>query len=336
LVVFIDSDCMPSEGWEGWLSPLLSYFDDPMVAAVAPRIVPSSLAPTVLGRYQAARSSLDMGTAEGLVRPSSRIPYVPSAAIVVRRAPTGARLFDPDLRGGEDVDLVWRLHWAGWDVRYVPRCTVAHEGPTTLGPWVGRRAFYGTTAGPLARRHPDSLAPVTTTAWSAAVWGLLLVRRPLLAFTTLAASVLILARRLHGLVDEPGKVAATIAGGGTAKSAVPALAGLARAWSPAFVLGLLVPRTRRAAALALLAPAIHDWSATSAELDPVRYAMLHVVDDLAYGTGIWAGSLKARTIRPLLPRVTLRSRVWSSRALRSQLGNGARDDEPGPVRQSSD
>jgi mycofactocin system glycosyltransferase len=329
LVVFIDSDCMPSEGWEGWLGPLLAYFDDPLVAAVAPRIVPASVATTALGRYQAARSSLDMGTAEGLVRPLSRIPFVPSAAIVVRREVAGARLFDPDLRGGEDVDLVWRLHSAGWDVRYVPGCTVAHEGPTTLGPWTRRRAFYGTTAGPLARRHPDSLAPVTTTAWSAAVWGLLLVRRPLLAFTALAASVLILARRLHGLVEEPGRVALTIAGGGTAKSAVPALAGLARAWAPAFVLGLLVPRTRRAAVLALLAPAVHEWWSTSVELDPVRYAMLYVVDDVAYGTGVWAGSLTARTIRPLLPRVALRSRVWSSRALRSQLGDHAGDSTRG-------
>jgi hypothetical protein len=123
-------------------------------------------------------------------------------------------------------------------------------------------------------------------------------------------------------------VAVTIAGGGTAKSAAPALAGLARAWAPAFVLGLAVPRTRRAAALALLAPAVHEWWATNAELDPVRYAMLHVVDDVAYGTGVWAGSLTARTIRPLLPRITLRSRVWSSRSLRSQLGDHTVDDAP--------
>ena len=328
LVAFIDSDCMPSEGW---LSPLLAYFDDPLVAAVAPRIVPApSALSTAVGRYQGARSSLDMGRAEGLVRPSSRIPYVPSATIVVRREVAGERLFDPDLRGGEDVDLVWRLNSAGWDVRYVPRCSVVHEGPTALGPWLSRRAFYGTTAGPLARRHPHALAPLTTSAWPAAVWGLTLARRPLLALITLAASVLILARRLRGLVERPGTVAATIAGGGTAKSSVPAVKGLTRAWAPAFVLGLLVPRTRRAAALALLTPAIHEWWTTSADLDPFRYAVLHIVDDVAYGTGVWAGSLRARTMRPLLPRVTLRSRVWSSRSLHSQLGDHGGDEAPGP------
>jgi len=333
LVAFVDSDCTPSEGW---LSPLLGYFDDPLVAAVAPRIVPAPVAPsTALSRYQTTRSSLDMGTVEGLVRPASRIPYVPSATIVVRREVAGERFFDPALRGGEDVDLVWRLQAAGWDVRYVPASTVAHQGPTTFGSWTRRLAFYGTTAGPLSRRHPGALAPVTTSAWSAAVWGLTWARRPLLAATTLVASVLILARRLRGLVDQPAEVAATIAGGGTAKSSIPALQGLTRAWAPALVVGLLVPRTRRAVALALLTPALHEWWTTSADLDPVRYALLHVADDVAYGTGVWAGSVRARTLRPLLPRITVRSRVWSAGALRSQLGDDrglpGGDDGSGPA-----
>ena len=124
------------------------------------------------------------------------------------------------------------------------------------------------------------MAPVTTTAWSATVWGLMLARRPLWALTTVGASILILARRLEGLVDNPGKVAATIAGGGTARSFLPAWAGLTRAWSPAFVLGLLVARTRRAATLALLAPALHQWWTARADLDPVRYAVLHIADDI--------------------------------------------------------
>jgi mycofactocin system glycosyltransferase len=352
LVAFIDSDCLPSDGW---LAPLLGYFDDPLMAAVAPRIVPATGASTAaassaaatsssssssarlpaLARYQLTRSSLDRGTVEGPVRPLSRIPYVPSATMVVRRAVASGPLFDPDLRGGEDVDLVWRLHEAGWDVRYVPVSTVAHDGPTTLGPWLRRTAFYGTTAGPLARRHPEALAPVTTSAWSAAVWALTLARRPLSAAGLLAVSVGILARRLRGVVDQPGKVAITIAAGGTLRSSLPAFQGLVRAWAPALVVGLLARPTRRLAALALLTPALQQWWADRAELDPVRYAALHVADDVAYGTGVWAGSVKARTTRPLLPRVILRSRVWSSGALRSQRdhpdGDGAAG--PGPQRE---
>ncbi len=319
LVAFIDSDCVPGDGW---LDPVLAHFNDPLVVAVAPRIVPLGVTPpTMLSRYETVRSSLDRGGSPGLVRPLSRIPYVPSAALIVRRAAVPDALFDPALRGGEDVDLVWRLVQAGWDVRYEPGATVGHDGPTSAAAWLGRRAFYGTTAGPLARRHPRSLAPLHTSAWTAGVWVLAAARRPLPAAGVLAASIFVLARRLEGLVDEPLKVATRIAGGGTARSALPALGGLTRAWSPALILALGWRRSRRIAALALLVPAAADWAAERRALDPVRFAALHVADDLAYGSGVWLGCLRARTLAPLLPRIELRTRIWSTRSLRAQLGD---------------
>jgi mycofactocin glycosyltransferase len=319
LVAFLDSDCVPEDGW---LEPLLAHFNDPLVAAVAPRILPLGVAPpTTLSRYEAVRSSLDRGGAPGLVRPMSRIPYVPSAALVVRRQAVPDTLFDPRLRGGEDVDLVWRLVQAGWDVRYEPGATVSHDGPASARAWLRRRAFYGTTAGPLARRHPGSLAPLHTSVWTAAVWALALARKPLPAAGALGVSVAVLARRLDGLVDEPMKVAGRIAGGGTARSALPALSGLTRAWSPALLLALCWRKTRPAAALALLVPAVGDWLGARRPLDPVRYAALHVADDVAYGSGVWLGCLRARTLTPLLPRVELRTRLWSTRSLRTQLGD---------------
>jgi mycofactocin system glycosyltransferase len=317
LVLFIDSDCLPEPGW---VSPLLAHFEDPLVAAVAPRIVPLAVdPPTPLSRYESVRSSLDRGAAPGLVRPLSRIPYVPSAALVVRRDAVGDDLFDPQLRGGEDVDLVWRLVEAGWDVRYEPESTVRHDGPRSFGSWLRRRAFYGSTAGPLARRHPGALVPLQTSVWSAGVWAFAYARKPVLASAFLGASVVVLARRLQGLVDEPEKVAARIAVGGTAKSTLPALGGLTRAWAPALVVALCWPRARRTAALALLAPAIGDWVTGRPPLDPVRYAALHVADDLAYGSGVWLGALKARTLTPLVPSIALRPGVWSASSLRTQL-----------------
>jgi mycofactocin system glycosyltransferase len=326
LVAFIDSDCLPNPHW---LDPLLGHFDDPLVAAVAPRIVPApaaSAASTALARYDVARSSLDMGTTCGPVRPQSRISYVPSAALVVRRQVAANPLFDPDLLGGEDVDLVWRLVEAGWSVRYVPTSTVAHGGPTSATAFMARRAFYGTTAGPLARRHPSDLSPLQTSIWTAAVWGLAAARRPYSAAMALGVSILVLAKRLDGLVDAPLGTAATIAGGGTVRSALPGLSGLTRAWSPALAVGLLFRRTRRAAAFALLAPAVRDWASHPRELDLARFSGLHVVDDLAYGSGVWRGCVTARTLRPLLPRIALRSRTWGHSSLRSDLGQ-----PPGPA-----
>ncbi len=320
LVAFVDSDCVPAPDW---LDPLLGHFDDPVVAAVAPRVVPLARpAEGAVQRYEAVRSSLDRGAAEGPVRRGSTIPYVPSAALVVRTAVApGPELFEPGLRVGEDVDLAWRLADAGWDVRYVPSSTVEHDGPATLEQLLARRAFYGASAAPLAQLHPGALAPLNVSAWSLAVWLLVVARRPLLALATLATSVGILAHRLSGLTRDPVAVATRIAGEGTTRSAAPALAGLTRAWSPAFLLALASRRTRKAALLALLLPALADWweDRSRLNLDPITYTALHVADDAAYGAGVWWGCARQQTAAPLLPRVSFRSRVWSERALREQL-----------------
>ncbi len=320
VVAFVDSDCTPAAGW---LGPLLGHFDDPLVAAVAPRIVAApARPPRALSRYEAVRPSLDRGAREGPVRPNTPIPFVPSAALLVRTdVAAGPELFDAALRGGEDVDLVWRLVAAGWDIRYVPASTVEHDGPATLGSFLTRRAFYGTTAAPLARRHQGALAPVHVSGWSLAVWILALARRPVLALATLVASIGILAGRLAGLVRDPVMVATRIAGGGTARSALPSLGGLTRAWAPALLLGLAFRRTRKASALALLLPALGRWAASPEALDPLRFTAFHVADDAAYGLGVWAGCARERTFTPLVPRISWRSRVWSSRTLHHDLGS---------------
>jgi hypothetical protein len=51
----------------------------------------------------------------------------------------------------------------------------------------------------------------------------------------------------------------------------------------------------------------------------VTYAALHAADDVAYGIGVWTGCARERTVRPLVPRLAWRSRVWSSPALRDSL-----------------
>ena len=116
LVAFLDSDCVPEPGW---IERLAAHLADPAVAAAAPRMVAVPAGPSWAGRYTTAACCLDLGDAEARVVPGTRVAYVPTAALVVRRAAlargAGAgSVFDPALRWGEDVDLVWRLHAAGW------------------------------------------------------------------------------------------------------------------------------------------------------------------------------------------------------------------------------
>ena len=141
LVAFLDSDCVPGPGW---LDALLPHFADPAVGAVAPRIVPGEPGRTWLARYEGASSTLDMGARESIVRPGSRVPYVPGAALVIRRAAAGTG-FTETMRVGEDVDFVWRLAASGWRVRYEPAATMPHQHRVRLHQWFARRKDYGTS-----------------------------------------------------------------------------------------------------------------------------------------------------------------------------------------------
>jgi mycofactocin system glycosyltransferase len=117
LVAFLDSDVLPTPRW---LAPLLAHLADPAVGLVAPRIVALPPVRGWIARYEAVRSSLDLGPDPAVVVPRSRVAYVPSAALLVRRAAVGSG-FDEDLRVAEDVDLVLRLHGAGWRLHYERR-----------------------------------------------------------------------------------------------------------------------------------------------------------------------------------------------------------------------
>lgn len=307
-VALLDSDCVP-EG--DWLERLLGHLDDPAVAAVAPR-VRAAPGPGLLQRYAADRGPLDLGAREAQVRPGGRVPYVPTAALVVRRAalatpPFGPDPFDPDLRYGEDVDLVWRLHDAGWRVRYDPRTVVTHQEPGSWRGWLVRRHRYGTSAAPLAQRHGERLTPLVVAPWPTAAWLLLLGGRPRAGLVAAA----IPAVRLHRLLRRnglPAAVCAATAARTTAQGVVAAGQGLGGAGlvvaGPLLLAALVPRRSRRTAAAALLAPPLLQWVSRRPPLDPVRRTALCLVDDLAYASGVWRSCLGARTLAALRPRLT--------------------------------
>ncbi|MGH3319543.1 MAG: mycofactocin biosynthesis glycosyltransferase MftF [Streptosporangiaceae bacterium] len=297
LVAFVDADCVPEPGW---LDPLLPHFADPRVAAVAPRVV-CPTAPGVLARYESVRSPLDLGPTAGIVRPGARVAYVPSAALVVRReALEACGGFDEALRVGEDVDLVWRLAGSGWAVRYEPRGTVAHPPRGSLPALARQRARYGTSAAPLASRHEGALAPLAVSVWSAAAWTLAGLGRPDAGLAVAGATAALLPRRLRGLLSsprEPLRIAALghlFAGRQVADAVV-------RAWWPLAATSMAWPRARPAVAACATVPYLAEWVRRRPPVDPVRWTALRLLDDLAYGAGLWAGCVRERTRAPLVP-----------------------------------
>jgi mycofactocin system glycosyltransferase len=283
LVAFVDADVAPQGDW---LTPLLPHFADPRVAAVAPR-VRSEPGPGWLAGADEALSPLDLGPLAARVAPLTRVAYVPGAALVVRRAALeDVGGFDEALRVGEDVDLVWRLVAGGHRVRYEPAATVLHEPRRGLAAWARQRFDYGTSAAPLARRHPGALAPVAVSGWSLAAWALLAAKRPVTGLAVAGATTALLARKLHAL-EHPGREAMRLGLVGHLSAGRALAQAVTRAWLPlAGVAALRSPTARRALAASVVVRG----------RPPLR-----LLDDAAYGAGVWTGCWRERTLAPLRP-----------------------------------
>jgi mycofactocin system glycosyltransferase len=311
LVAFVDSDCVPSPGW---IDRLAGHFADPLVAAVAPRVTGFG-GQTVAARYTRVAASLDMGDTPARVAPNTRLSYVPTAALVVRRSalravarPTG--VFDPAMPVGEDVDLVWRLHTGGWRIRYDPAVRVGHHEPSTWPGLLARRLRYGTSAAPLAVRHPRNIPPLVLEPWSALTVAALLARRPMAAGLAFAASVVTTNRtlRAHAL-PTCGVVRVKAAAAGRTWIGVGRYA---TQYAMPLLLALMLPggraRWSRRATLAslVLGPGLAAWATRRPAVDPIRYVAATLADDVAYGAGVWAGCVHHRTAAPLRPVVAWR------------------------------
>jgi mycofactocin glycosyltransferase len=307
LVAFLDSDCAPGPGW---LDALLPHFADPAVGAVAPRIVPDEAGPTWLARYEGASSTLDMGARASIVRPGSRVPYVPGAALVVRKAAAGAG-FAEHMRVGEDVDFVWRLAASGWRVRYEPAATMRHQHRVLLRAWFARRKDYGTSAAALELRHPGAVRPLYMSGWTALAWLAVLSGHPAAGAAVTGAGTALLARRLARVTGEEWpaarsawRLAARLAGGGTLAAGRPLGSAISRTWWPAALpAAVAVRRLRLPLAVLVLAPPLLDWLDRRPPLDPVRYVAARLLDDIGYSLGVWQGCIERWTVRPLLPRL---------------------------------
>jgi mycofactocin glycosyltransferase len=303
LVAFLDSDCVPRPGW---LEALRPHLADPRLAAVAPRIVPLPGGPrSWLSPYEDAVSALDMGPHPAPVRPLSAVSYVPSAALLVRRTALGTG-FDDALRVAEDVDLVWRLTGAGWRVRYEPGAAVAHAHPADPAEWLRRRAFYGTGAALLAERHASSVSPVVLAPESTLVWALAVAGGGW--GRAAAAGVLAVStRRLALQLAAPGEAPSTaLAAGLVLRGSATAGGALARSvtrhhWPLAVAAALVSRRARRWVLAAAVVEAGVAWGPHRREVGLLRFAVARRLEDLAYGAGLWAGAVRRRSLRALLP-----------------------------------
>ena len=307
-VLFADADVVLTTNA---VSRLLKHFHDSRVAVAAPRILGLGHGAGWLGPYEDACSSLDMGPQSALVRPRSSVAWLPSAVMVARVEALGQG-FDESMTVGEDVDLIWRLTDSGWRIRYDADIIGRHDHRTSFGPWLKRKAFYGLSANLLATRHGRKVAPAVLTPVSAAIAIAALFQRrwsmPVIAILTGVTTARL--SRTVGRSDQPRVLAAELTARGISATLAQTTALMLRHWWPLATFGaMLSTRIRRAVVLSAVLDSVIEYRRTSPDMDPLSFAVARRLDDLAYGTGVWAGAARGHSVRALLPdfqRVPLR------------------------------
>lgn len=335
LVAFIDSDVLLTPGC---LETLRRHLADPQLSLVAPRIralapepepreqgvakpprshparggmisgatATASAVDSWLSAYEREHSALDLGPHPGPLRPRSALAWVPSACLMARVSALGHG-FDEALRFGEDVDLVWRVLRSGGGARYAPEAVALHEHRTATGPWLRTRFDYGTSAAPLALRHPGHLAPAIIAPWAAAALGCLAAQRrwsvPAAALA-LGYGVVRIRRRwpLNDPTDRAIRQALRLAARGLRGSWHQLQALITRHWWPLSVLACLFSRRgRRLVLAAAVLDAVRAYADAERPGHPVAFVAARRLDDLAYGAGVWVSAWRHQTAAPLLP-----------------------------------
>ncbi len=285
------------------------------MALAAPRIVGLHVGDTAVARYEAVRSSLDLGEREAPVVPYGPVSYVPSAAIICRRsAVLEVGGFDETLHSGEDVDLCWRLVESGSRLRYEPIALVAHEHRTQLRTWLSRKAFYGEFGGaagdPSSRQHRTAGDSALEPAGLAVAGRRVGTRRSWPACCSPGCTPAGWPRRCAN-TDATAARCRGPGARGLGYGARQLAAAICRHYWPAALAAAVVSRALQAVLVAAaVIDAVHDWATRKPvprrdgrPIGPLGYMLLKRLDDLAYGAGLWAGVVRERTLQPLRPDI---------------------------------
>lgn len=299
-VVFIDSDvdCRTDD-----VMALAAWLVASDAAVIGPRVRTDDDG-SVLGAYEEVRSPLDMGERPARVRAATRVGWLPAAMMLCEvaaiRSVTG---FDETMRTGEDVDLVWRLDNAGFRCRYEPSIEVVHQRRSTLATLARQRMGYGESTTALHRRHGDKVAPARGSWSSVSSWVALVLGLPIIAGCAAITTAVMLSRKLRFLPNvavESARLAwmTHLQVGRNLASAIT------RVWWPiAFAAAIFSRRARVALCAAAVAPALAEWWEKRPRLDPVRFTILRIIDDAAYGVGVWKTAARERNAAALLPTI---------------------------------
>jgi mycofactocin system glycosyltransferase len=287
------------------VATLAAHVIDSDVGAVAPRITCVN-DKTFIGEFESHHSPLDLGSVPALVRPMSRVSYLPATVLVCNvqtlRAVGG---FDDSIRMGEDVDLVWRFINNGAACRYIPSIECTHKTRQSVSKMLKQRYDYGTSAALLDARHPRAASPLRVHALLLVTATTVLMGYLYLAIVLLVPTMLYFVISLRS-TSIPVRTRTRLAWKALTSTTRLLARAVMRAWWPLFFVTSFVSlRLGAMFTFSAFVPPIVGLVRHKPR-HPIRYLVMRILDGMAYGTGVWVGAVRARSLRCLLPVITVR------------------------------
>ncbi len=304
-VACVDTDVMVTTQQ---IATLAAYVINSHVGVVAPRITCVNDG-TFIGQYESHHSPLDLGSVPALVRPMSRVSYLPATVLVFSVQPIRAvGGFDDSIRIGEDVELIWRLIENGIDCRYVPSIECHHRPRSSMRKMLKQRYDYGTSAALLDQRHPRSASPLRAHA-------LLLTISTTVLMGYINSTIILLVPTMTYFVASlrtttiPMRTSIQLALKAIFSTTRLLARAIMRAWWPLVFLASFV--SLRLGAMFTFSAFVPPFLGLirNKPNHPIRYLVMRILEDVAYGTGVWVGAVRARSLRCLLPVITVRRSV---------------------------
>lgn len=300
ILAFIDSDCTASVDW---LAELLPAFADPKTVAVGGQ-VDGMCSDSAVDRYEKVMSSLSLGGRELTGGSGDDTFYLPSCNLLVRRAPfLQAGGFNDAMHVGEDVDLTWRLRDGGWTIAYLPLGRVFHEHRSTVRSFMSRRFDYGTSEGMLQQLHPRRhkrmvVPPLLAFILALCViapftgWWSFAVAATLLLIDTIRVCVRLSRRALP--IGLPALIAGRLRALGSLVYYISYH--LLRYYAaPLLIITLIIPKFSLLLLAVIGCAAGVDHAVRKPLLSFPRFAAIYLLEQFAYGAGVFCGCLRGRT-----------------------------------------
>ena len=166
IVAYLDDDAWPDPHWLKFLAHAFATTD--CAAVGGPNIPPAT------ENFIARCVAYAPGGPIHVLLTDREAEHIPGCNMAFRKSALVALGgFDPQFRvAGDDVDICWRFHDAGWKIGFHPGAMVWHHRRQNILTYLKQQSGYGRAEAALERKWPAKYNAAGQPAWHGRIYGL--------------------------------------------------------------------------------------------------------------------------------------------------------------------